>query len=196
MSKVAPRFETPAWLSSMGVGPLQTRRDGDALFLKVGEAVYRHDPATGTMRASTIGEWNASPSPIGDCDRPVATTKLAIESDTNRLVDARGKHVKTAGQTALAIAVSPDGVRAAVLSAAGSRARSLMPFLGSGGADGQHYHQLFSLAGDIVPVGDAVLLPFGGAKENLRVCWSSDGKDLLYTDIIYSKLSIARASST
>jgi hypothetical protein len=154
------------------------------------ETVYRHQPRAGVLSQATPEEWLRAGGPIAECGKQTAPPQdvLRIEQQSHQLV-AGQRHLSTAGRNALSLAVSPGNRFAAVLSAAGEIHPSILPALGAGGAAGQHYHQLVSLPDGAV-VGKAVRIPVGRDYDVLTACWSLDSRAVVYSDVVFSYLSI------
>ena len=152
--------------------------------------VYRYDPVRRKIDKVRPQDWARCTGPIGGTS--VEFQKASLESRVSIQYDQllyEGTSVETAGRTALAFTVSPDRTLVAVLSAEGNRAESLMPFLGRGGASGQHYHELFRLPG-MQAVGKPLSLPVTTERVTMRPIWSGDRGYVVYIDARNSHLCI------
>jgi hypothetical protein len=152
------------------------------------EMVYQYDRANQELALVPYEHWEASGGEVVECPTFDNPSGLRIESRRtpsdprlDRLL-AGDRVIRTAGARALTMSKSPSERFAAVLSADGERKESLMPFFGPGGADGQHFHELLSLA-DFTRVGEPVRLPMR-TKDivSLNSCWSLDGRYVVYAD--------------
>jgi hypothetical protein len=153
------------------------------------EMVYQYDRATRELALVPHEHWEASGEEIVECPTLENPSGLRIESRRtpsdprlDRLL-AGDRVIRTVGARALTMSESPSERFAAVLSADGERRESLMPFSGPGGADGQHFHELLSLA-DFTRVGEPVRLPMT-TKDivSLTSCWSPDERYVVYADL-------------
>lgn len=197
MTMDVPLFETPAWRST-GVILLRSEEEGKgALLLKHRErgAVYFYDPKTQNLSLVSTELWQKASGSIGNCELQVPPSPSKMDIDKSGKLRASDIEVATAGTTILDLRVSPSGNKVAVLSADGPKDGSILPFLGSGGVAGQHYHQLLSLPG-AVPIGKPVRLPLESKKVGITVCWSPDERYVVYSDILYSHLSIVHVYTT
>jgi hypothetical protein len=215
--KAAPRsrldcFETPAWAEAGGL-QLRAGSSGAALLLRhrttvqrlhedypgsdpgvdPGQpAIYRYDPASTRLDAVAEDAWRDAGGEVVDCDRQSAASAAPFVLDASeRTLRWRDRAVAVAGRTVLVLAAGPDGDRVAVLSARGSVAESVLPFLARTGTAGQHYHQVFSRR-DASEQGEAVALPMTSKSVALEGCWSADGRYVVYTDALYNHLCIVQ----
>lgn len=187
-----PLFQVRAWETP---GELLLHREGEergGLLLKHSERdpVYRYDPATRSLSLAARASWERSNEQVAECALQVSPLPpgLRIEPKSDRLLTGE-REIATAGRTTLALHPSPSGKWAAVVSAESGRSGSLLPFLGRGGASGQHYHQILSLSEGVL-VGKPVRLPLGGENEVLRQCWSPDERYVVYADVLFFHLSV------
>ncbi|MCK4342099.1 MAG: hypothetical protein KAY37_10300 [Phycisphaerae bacterium] len=128
-------------------------------------------------------EWEAAGGPVCDCemagvDDPKPFTLGHRQRDR---LQYNNQAVATAGVTVLRVTVSPSRRYVAVLSAAGRRRDSLIPFWGGSGASGQHYHEVY-LRADGKRLGKPVPLPLPSGRGWLKHCWSPDECYVVYTD--------------
>lgn len=187
----APLLETPAWRRQ---GALLLRREapGGALLLKLdtSEVVYRYDPARRSLSPAGEAEWRRAAGRVARCAEQLQPPPqvLRVDPRVDRLL-AGGREVETAGATALWLRASPGGGWAAVVSADGPKRRSLLPFIGGGGASGQHYGQVFALPG-ATPRGGAARLQPAGARQILTPCWSPDEEFVVYSEMFFFSLYV------
>jgi hypothetical protein len=195
-----PLLATPGWQGGIPQygEQLMLRRDTRAervLLLKHShrEIAYRYDQHTRDLTAVTEQEWGRAGGPIAECGKqfPPSPQVLRIDEQSHRLM-AGQRQIPTAGRTALKLAASPGNHFVAVLSASGDMQPSLLPFLGAGGAAGQHYHQIVSLP-DAVVIGTALRIPVQRDNDVLETCWSADEKTIVYHDILFAYLSVVEA---
>lgn len=187
-----PLFETPAWQASGMLLVRSEEEEEGALLLKHSEreTVYRYDPETQSLSGVASDIWQNAREPIGDCELQSGQSPQVLRIDPKSgqlLVDNRP--ITTTGATPLAILGSPSGNRVAVLSAEGPMSGSILPFLGRGGASGQHYHQVFSLPG-VLPVWKSVRLPLSSEKVTLTACWSPNERYVIYADILFFSIVV------
>jgi len=192
-----PLLATPAWQAKAPAygEQLLLRRDTQAprmLLLKhsAHEGAYRYDPQTLSLTAIADQDWNRAGGAITECatQSPPSPQALRIDPQSHRLM-AGSREVLTAGRTVLAVTASPSRRYAAVLSAEGPAAGSLVPFLGSGGATGQRLHQLVSLPGAAV-IGNTIPIPVRRSEDVLAACWSSDERVIVYYDVLFAHMSV------
>lgn len=210
-----PLFRTAGW-SADGSLLLRTDRDGarDSLVLRqltpeesmsrrYGENTssagapaspqsisYRYVPGPPLLAQVDAAAWNNANGSECDCDSQGGTTPDPFELDGRKnTLYYRGTAVPTSGRTVLWIAMSPTRSRVAVLSAEGARPDSVMPFLGVGGASGQHYHECFR-ASDGIRVGPVVRLPLVSHETAVMGCWSANEEFVVYYDILFQHLSV------
>jgi hypothetical protein len=101
----------------------------------------------------------------------------------------RGTIIPTRGKYALASCALKKRGLVAVLSADGPATDSILPFVGRLKPRGQHYHELLGLPG-LERVGEPVPIPLKSDKHSLRLCWSPDGRFVIYYDSRFEKLCI------
>jgi len=207
-------LETPAWNE---YGHLLVRadpNDGRALLLKrlhndqylmwgrppkgsasqFGGEIYRYDARARLLTVVPRNEWNQATSPISDCSEPASGPGHALlpplvhDVPTKRLL-FNGTLVPTAGKTVLETYLNPDNTHVAVLSAEGAYRKVGFPFLGGGSASGRRFHQVFRRA-DGTEIGRPVVLEETSNDDDIRICWSSDGKTIVYYDTGLTKLWI------
>jgi hypothetical protein len=155
-------------------------------------AIYRYDSATGRLDGASEDAWRDAGGEVVDCDRQSAASAAPFVLDAReRTLRWHDRAVAVAGRTVLLLAAAPDGDRVAVLSARGSVAESVLPFLARTGTSGQHYHQVFSRR-DAAEQGEAVGLPMTSESVALAGCWSADGQNVVYTDVLYNHLCIVQ----
>ena len=203
-------FDTPDWAEA-GSLELRAGPSGAALLLRhrttvqrlredypgsqVGAdskppSVYRFDAATGRLALAADADWRAGSADVADCEGQSAAPATPFVLDAReRTLRWRDRAVRAAGRNVLLLAAAPRGDLVAVLSATGSVMDSIMPFLGRGGAGGQHYHQAFRRS-DGTEQGDAVPLPMTSREVGLVGCWSADASSVVYADVLYNHLCI------
>ena len=133
--------------------------------------------------------WDSASTVVTDCDAQPKTVASGFDYDRDKgilLVDKT--KVETAGEVVLAVVQSPSKKMISVLSAE-ERKRSLLPFYGKSIGLGKHYHELIDVSSK-TQINDFLLLPIGGPKESLQICWIHDEKYLLYADILRFRLVI------
>jgi len=192
-----PLLETPAW---QGGAPrygddllLRRAMPGDAALLLKHSAHnggYRYDGRTRTLSAIAEEEWGRAGGPAAECGTqgPPLPQVLRIDQQSHTLL-AEQRQIPTAGATALVLVESPSHRYVAVLSAAGPARPSLLPFLGSGAAEGQRVHQLVSLP-DATITGNPIGIPVKSNEDVLAACWSPDEKAIVYHDVLFTHVSV------
>lgn len=187
-------FDTPAWRM---IGHLEIR-SGDVLLLRLSDRspVYSYAPLKKQLALAPVSTWKKMPGLVADCELqlPPFEGDLLLGSNNDALF-FKGHTVPTAGRTLLEARLSPGKDMVAVVSTTGSKAGSILPFLGAGGASGVHYHEVFKTR-DGVRVGNPVRLPIGSAEVAITSCWSADGKYVIYHDIVFSRLVIVEVKKT
>lgn len=187
-------LNTPAWQGrTLQYGEqLLLRRDGQALLLKHSnrDGAYRYDPRTRRLTLVTQQDWDRPSGPVAECNGqfPPTPQVLRIDQQSHKLI-AGTRAIPIAGNTALALTESPDHHFVAVLSTSGRPQRSLLPFLGGGGATGQRYHQVVSLP-DVVVTGKTVRIPVERDESILGICWSAEQDAIVYYDILFAHVSV------
>jgi len=154
------------------------------------EIVYRFEPRQ-SLTAVGSTEWNRLKSSIAVCawqSPPMSVLRI----DSYKLF-ASDRPITTAGRTVLKLASAPSGKRVAVLSASGSAATSILPFVGASGASGRYYHQVMSLP-EVEPVGQPVEVPMQHEYDSLIPCWSTDERYVVYHEVTFHFLSIVTTS--
>lgn len=208
-------FQAEAWTPGEVGGVLfKTSADGEILFLKglpwrnvgdlehqqktepqigaFGGIIYRYDARA--KRLEPVGEdnWKIAPGEVwGSLSSMSARDDGVMVHPRSNLLLYHDRVIKTAGKTALASRLSPKADLVAVLSADGSRASSLMPFAGQGGASGQHYHELFQLP-EMKPVGNPTPLPLITEHVAVYPFWSSDQRYVVYVDARYTEVCVVK----
>lgn len=150
------------------------------------DAVYRFNPELGSFELTCDGAWDQSHSNVATGDSPVSESPFAIPGNSGRpplLYD--GRAVPVVGGTAVlairGVLEAGEGMVpvAAVVSATGTRAA---PFVSSGQASGQHYHQLFSEELG-APIGEALRIGVGGREVGpVKARWGSNSPFIVYYD--------------
>jgi len=206
-----PALLTPAWRD---VGDLFVRRESDASGVLLirhidgiqrisydrghdefdgsnpsQKVVYRYDPSKGTLEPVTAAEWKSASGTIIDCNLSLGDPAPLVYNDRAKTLRLNGTPVRTAGQTVLSVAVSPDKQSVAVLSAEGPWRPSVVPHIGGGNVSGARIHEILHrkdgsrLGAPIRITTEGVELPGGG-------CWSADGRYVIYTDAGWTRLWI------
>lgn len=193
-----PIFELPEW---RGLTPeygdqFSLRREAEgagALLLKHGrrDVVYKYDPDRRTLTAAGGGKWQQARGAVAQCNSQFPKAELLV-TQAHKLL-AGGKEIPAAGKTVLSVGEAPGGKLAAVLSASGEVAGSVIPFSEGGGASGDYYHQLLSLPG-MTWVGAPVRVP--SRHDTLIPCWSADEQFVVYRQTNFNYLSIIRVESS
>lgn len=186
---------TPAWRAP---GELSLRRDpaGGGLLLRhsASDRVYRvlgdSVGAANGADAVDLAAWERAATSVARCAEQSAPAKdrMWIEPHGQTLT-AGGEPVDLAAPLALVLGLSPSGERVAVLTAAGPARRSLLPFLGGGGAEGPRFHQLLRTA-DAARLGEPVPVAVAATSGPIAVCWSADERFVVYHDANFTHLSI------
>lgn len=187
-----PRLETPDWTSSGTLALRRTKADeADSGFLlrhPEHPTVYRYDTAALRLSTAPAGQWPAATTPIVVCD-PARLSTLRIDAPSRRLLGPAGNPVETAGSSVLGSWPARGGHSVAILSAARAGHRAMLPFLGSGGGDHQHFHQLHDpRTGQ--PTGTVFRLPLVSEGTVLLACWSPDDGYVIYHDRLFRNLAI------
>lgn len=172
-------LETPGWRQP---GTLQLRMEGDGFLMRHNlPAVYRWRPGAPALTEAGPAEWEAAGGSIYDCGKPLIPPPQTAELDAKSMT-LRGPKgtVETAGRSVLAIRLSPSRKLLAVLSADGSRAGSILPFLGGGSYSGTHFHNTLSYP-DLNGLGAPVRLPRQRETDILAPCWLAD-RYVVYSD--------------
>jgi hypothetical protein len=192
-----PLLATPAWQGAAAKygEQLLLRREaqaGGVLLLKHSGhgGAYRYDGSTRTLAPVTEQEWIRAAGPIAECGRqgPPSSQVLRIDQPSHRLL-AGSREIPAAGPVVLALTESPSHRFVAVLSASGPAQPSLVPFLGAGGAAGQHFHQVVSLP-DAAVAGSAIRVPVQRSEDVLTACWAADEKAIVYHDLLFVHVSV------
>jgi hypothetical protein len=128
-----------------------------------------------------------------DCSRhPEGSTDFYLDPASGTL-SYKGQAIRTKGQSVVGFALSPNRTSVAVLSAGGSKRRSIMPFLGGGAnARGQHYHELLQAPAFSSNEQSEAQLPFTTARVAWTGCWSADEYFVVYTSVLYDELCVVR----
>lgn len=192
-----PLLETSAWRGTeqaYGEGLLlrQDSKQGDVLLIKHSQhdTVYKYDPRGRSLSVAAREEWRQADGLIANCveQNYPPLDLLRIDETTNTLL-AGSRSVATKGATALKLTAAPSGKWAAVLSATGRKADSILPFIGGSGATGHYYHQVLSLP-DAVPFKQAVQVPKQRANDSLIACWSANEQYVVYFQVSFNYLSV------
>ena len=154
------------------------------------EMVYRYDRATQELSLVPNERWEGASGPVVECSLQPYSRVLRIDPRSNRLL-AGERRVDVAGQVVLAVSLSGSGRWVAVLSADGPASTSPWPFLGGGGASGQHYHEVLR-ADDFSSTGPPVRLPFETDRGYFRLCWSAEEDYVVYAGKFFSDVVIVR----
>ncbi len=183
-----PLFVTKAWRKE---GKLYLRRDGLSLLLRhsQSEVVYRYEPKLRNLSIASTEQWALVDTEITDCSASGEPDPriFRIESRGRKLL-AGERQLPSSGEITLRLRQSPTGRWLAVLSADDPEG-SLFPFLGSGGARGQHYHQVLRAANGST-VGESLRLAFDTHSRIFSQCWSTDEGYVVYSDYFFTQLSI------
>jgi hypothetical protein len=184
-------LETPAWRSRGGILLRAEREAGEALLLKHNgqNVTYRYNP--GAQRLFQVSEevWQGARGPIGDCGSQLGSFPQELRLDGSGKLLASGQEVAIAGEKFLALLRAPSGKKVALLSANDPAQGSIIPFLGGGGASGQHYHQILSMP-DAVLAGRPVSIPLKSKERFITICWSFDERYVIYADYLFYHLAI------
>ena len=159
-------------------------------------AVYLYDPSAQSLQQVPDEQWDTATTPIIDVEGFFKSHKVEGKFQVNgEKLFFGNQEVLYKGKLIMGTAYSPDGNKFVVLSADGPQRISSPNFLGGGGkyAEGQHYHQLFSVVNG-APVGDAIKLPFTTEKQEYSVYWPPDAKYVFYIASIGGDLTIVKAS--
>jgi hypothetical protein len=216
-SSAAECFDTPEWGEA---GGLELRSDpgGAALLLRHrstaerlredyrGPAadsaprepgvVYRYDAASARLERADPEAWSRAAGDVVDCNLAAASpTDPFVLDARERTLRWRDRPVRFSGRIALAAVAAPDGTRVAVLSADGPSRGSVSPASGRAGAAGQHYHEVFRMQ-DAAAEGRARPLPLSSETVALAPCWSSDGRYVIYADVLYNHLCVVDAAAS
>ena len=209
-------FETPEWAEPGGL-ELRADASGEGLLIRhrttaerlredyhqgspvevhsPRSAVALYDPASGRLDGAVDLLWREAGTEVVDCDRSSAAPVTPFVLDARgRTLRFRDRAIRAAGGNVLMLVAAPGGERVAVLSAAGSAAEAILPFLGRGGAAGTHYHQVF-LRDHGTEQGEAVVLPLTSEEVGLSGCWSADGRYMIYADVLYNQLCIVQSQA-
>jgi hypothetical protein len=205
-------FDTPAWAEAGGL-ELRVEPPGASLLLRhrttaarlleerpaavpgavaKPAATYRFDPDGAKLDRADERSWQAAGTEVVDCDlqSAVPVTPFVLDGEA-RSLRFRDRAVKAAGRSVLLLAPASRGDRVAVLSASGSGAAAILPFLSRGGASGTHYSQIFR-ASDGTEEGEAVPLPMTSERVALSGCFSADERYVVYTDVLFNQLCIVQ----
>jgi hypothetical protein len=143
--------------------------------------VYRFDATAETFGLVDDQVWDDATGMVGSCsgqearDSPFVLERMG----GNRFLVFEGRQVDVAGGFAASIWASrAEGNVVAVISASGGGG---IPLISGIRASGQHYHQLFSEV-DGESIGEPLRLPFSGARNPPRGCWSPDNGFVLYSE--------------
>jgi hypothetical protein len=193
-TSVSGLLATERWIGLAGYpGGISLRTASGDLLLKHNnaEVVYAFSQADNRLRSVRVDDWNNASGEVVDCNRQVqkGSVRIRIDRETNKLIVNEKVVNGIRGNVHLRYQFTSEGDRFAILSAGGTRASSLLPFLGQGGASGTHYNQIFSYPG-LAPIGPTVELPFTTERVTFRSCWSADERFIVYSDAIDSQLSV------
>jgi hypothetical protein len=204
-SQTYPIFDTAGWLNTQLPGRLLIRggMSDENIFLTMRDefeqgnkhrAVYEYDPKMKSLQKVPDSKWDGSMTPITECASKPQKPPDKFKGIGEKLY-FDNQEVPIKGAVLISSSYSPSGKAVAILSAAGPRKGSLMPFLGGGqNSNGQHYHQLFSVANG-KPIGAVVKILFTTEKQAYPVCWSIDEKYVFYASLLADKLTIVETNS-
>lgn len=145
--------------------------------------VYRYDVKAQRLHVVSSHVWDGDSTDIMICHKQRSLLYPGpFEHDlTQHILHFHDKQVPAAAATVLNSAVSPNREYAAVLSGEGKFKRGgFMPF-GDPVISGKRFHQVFRMA-DAVPVGEPVMLQGTTERNDVRPCWSPDGRFVVYKD--------------
>jgi hypothetical protein len=142
--------------------------------------VYRLDATAETFGLVDDQVWDDATGMVGSCSGQVADDSpfVARQAGTGRVLLYNEREVPVAGGVAVGVFSGRNNSTVAVLSATGGGG---IPFLSGTASSGQHYHQLFSEV-DGESIGEPLRLPFSGARNPARGCWSPDNSFVLYSE--------------
>lgn len=201
--KVSPIFKTSAWVTRQVVTLLLRERADRSLLLTVQDwnnvaagpaahgPVYEYQPQTNEFRTTPSESWDRATGPIMDCSRPpVGEAAFRLDSAAGTL-SYKGQGIQSKGRSVVGFTLSPNQTSVAVLSAAGPKKHSIMPFLGGGAnARGRHYHEVLQLPAFSSNARRQARLPFTTARVAWTGCWSADERFVVYTSVLYDELCI------
>lgn len=152
--------------------------------------VYRYDAHKDVLEEVDAGAWTKAETEVSRRGKQNAESGSRVVVNSNQVkVDGRGTIIATRGKYALASCGHKGRGLVAVLSADGPATDSILPFVGRLKPRGQHYHELLGLPG-LERVGEPVPIPLKSDKHSLRLCWSPDGRFVIYYDSRFEKLCI------
>ena len=197
-----PLLTTPDWNSE---GLLSMRYDsagGNVLLLMhlapdVSEShgmVYQYDILNGAFSKASRQQWEAASDEVCDCSIQSGPGRYIGISRHNNKLQYDNQLIATKGETAISLRWLRNSEYVAVISADGRPSGGLMPFVGGRvWSSRQHYHQIFRIR-PTEPIGFPVRLPMTTSAENdIRGCWTSDLRFVIYTDERFTKLCIVPA---
>ena len=138
------------------------------------DPVYRLDPSTSDFDLVGDEVWDDADGMVTDCG-PSLTRPSPFSS--SRGLHFQDRPVPIRGQSLLFVKPAPFSPAVAVLTAEGPKS---IRYILTGGAAGQHYHQLFSEI-DGEPLGKPVRVPLITAETYFRVCWTQDEQYVIYS---------------
>lgn len=144
--------------------------------------VYRFDPSTGQFELFGRADWDSAEGAVQTCSQSqYGATSFRINGvGIQQTLEFDGRTVSVRGGKALSVHRAPRSLASAVASATGGGSP---PWITSGGASGQHYHQLFSEV-DGSPIGDPVRIGVGAGigGERIFACWTKNEQYVLYVE--------------
>jgi hypothetical protein len=152
--------------------------------------VYRYDAQKDVLEEVDAGAWTKAETEVSRRGKQNAESGSPVVVNSNQVkVDGRATIIATRGKYALASCGHKRRGLVAVLSADGPATDSILPFVGRLKPRGQHYHELLGLPG-LERVGEAVPIPLKSDKHSLRLCWSPDGRFVLYYESSFRRVCI------
>lgn len=150
--------------------------------------VYRYDPDEGALTQVSPGQWERSTGAVFDRRTLRYFMDPTLMVNRNRL-RCRGRTISTRGKYALACGGLKGHGLVAVLSADSPASDSPMPFVGRLRPRGQHYHEVLEFPGLKVH-GEPVPLPLKSDQYSLDLCWSPDGRFVIYYETSFRELCV------
>jgi hypothetical protein len=152
--------------------------------------VYRYDAHKDVLEEVDAGAWTKAETEVSRRGKQNAESGSRVVVNSNQVkVDGRGTIIATRGKYALASCGHKGRGLVAVLSADGPATDSIMPFVGRLKPRGQHYHELLGLPG-LEQIGEPVPIPLRADEDWLDLCWSPDGRFVIYHDSRFRKVCI------
>ena len=190
-----PWFEPEAWATEeLGEFNVRPESDGSAVLLLthltyaqelvdeedgvLGNGphgrVYRLDPSTNDFELVGDEVWDDADGTVTDCGHTASRPSPFSSSGGLHFQD---RPVPIRGRGLIFVQPAPFSQAVAVLTAEGPKS---IRYILTGGAAGQHYHQLFSEI-DGEPLGKPVRVPLITAETYFRVCWTQDEQYVIYS---------------